>query len=90
MTEELLGRVRHFYPRVHAAAIEIERGSLHEGDTLRIVGHGQDLIEPVRSIQIDNEPVHEAGPGDIVGVLLDARVKENDEVYLLREDEADA
>lgn len=90
MTEELLGHVRHFYPRAGAAAIEIERGMIREGDTIRIVGHGQDLIEPVRSIQIDREPVREARPGDIVGVLVDARVKENDEVFLLREDEEDA
>ncbi|HLE47430.1 MAG TPA: hypothetical protein VI818_03960 [Candidatus Thermoplasmatota archaeon] len=89
MTEEPLGVVRHYYPRVHAAVVEIQHGTVREGDTIRIVGHGHDLVEPVRSLELDHERVPAAAEGDTVGILIDAAVKENDEVFLLREDEDD-
>jgi U32 family peptidase len=86
---EKIGRVEHYYPKVGAAAIRIERGELHLGDYVHIHGHGVDLVERVESLQRDHLPVREAHAGEIVGLAVPEKVRGKAEVYLLHGNQPD-
>ncbi|HLE47429.1 MAG TPA: EF-Tu/IF-2/RF-3 family GTPase [Candidatus Thermoplasmatota archaeon] len=81
--EKRLGMVRDYDPALHSAAVRIERGALHEGDRIRIVGHGHELVEPVRNLEMRGGEVLEARHGQTVGLLVDYPVEKEDEVFLL-------
>jgi U32 family peptidase len=78
-----IGEVIHYYPRVRAAAVRLDDGDLRHGDTIRIVGHGHEVTEPVRSLELDHRPIQSAHAGETVGVGVEAPVEERDAVYLV-------
>jgi putative protease len=51
------------------------------GDLLKYKGYTTDFTEVVTSIEIDNQPVEIAKEGDLVGVKVKERVRENDKVF---------
>ena len=79
--EEKIGKVSHYYNKIGVAAIEIEKGKLHRGDRIHIVGHSTDTELIVDSMEFEHHPVDEADEGKNVGVKLDEPVHEKDEVY---------
>ncbi|MFH2220527.1 MAG: EF-Tu/IF-2/RF-3 family GTPase [Pseudomonadota bacterium] len=81
MAEDLVGVVTNFYARPGVAGIKITSGSIRKGDILRYKGHTTDFTEEVASIEIENTPVDEAKTGDLAGVKVRERVRENDKVY---------
>jgi len=81
MTEEQVGVIVKFFAKPSVAAIEITSGSIKAGDLLRYQGHTTDFTEEVTSMEIDNQRVEEAKVGDLVGIKVKERVRENDKVY---------
>jgi putative protease len=81
MSEEQVAVIVKFFAKPSVAALEITNGSIKVGDVLRYKGHTTDFIEEVTSLQIDNQSVEEAKVGDLVGVKVKERVRENDKVY---------
>jgi putative protease len=81
MSEEQVAVIVKFFAKPSVAALEITNGSVKVGDVLRYKGHTTDFIEEVTSLQIDNQSVEEAKVGDLVGVKVKERVRENDKVY---------
>ena len=81
MSEEQVAVIVKFFAKPSVAALEITNGSVKVGDILRYKGHTTDFIEEVTSLQIDNQSVEEAKVGDLVGVKVKERVRENDKVY---------
>jgi translation elongation factor EF-1alpha len=59
----------------------VTKGSIKNGDTLLFKGHTTDFTEVVSSIEIDNQAVDEANVGDMIGIKVKERVRENDIVY---------
>jgi translation elongation factor EF-1alpha len=51
------------------------------GDLLKYKGATTDFTEVVSSIEIDNQAVEIAKEGDLVGVKVKERVRENDKVF---------
>lgn len=86
MAEERIGRVTHYFSKVGVAVIELEKGALKVGDSVRISGHTSDFIQKIDSIEIEKEKVPEVKPGDSFGVKVDEKVRENDDVYKVEED----
>lgn len=80
MPEELVGTVSDFFSRPVVAGIELH-GSLKVGDKIKIKGHTTDLEFVISSMQINNQPVQEAGAGDSVGIKVPDRVRKGDAVY---------
>lgn len=80
MTERIIGHVEHYYPRVQAAAVHIERGALRVGDQIHIVGPQDDLWEEVVSLEEDHTPIEKAGRGHRVGLWVEAPVHAGAEV----------
>ena len=81
MEEEKVGRVEKFFAKPSVAAIEVTAGVLKIGDKLHFKGHTTDFEETITSIQVENQPVEEAKPGDLIGVKVKGRVRENDTVF---------
>ena len=81
MPEEQVAVVVKFFAKPSVAALEVTSGSIKKGDLLRYKGHTSDFTEEVTSMEIDNQPVDEAKVGDLVGVKVKERVRENNKVY---------
>ncbi len=79
--EERVGFVTHYYGHLSVAAIRLESGSLRVGDTIRILGHTSDFRQRVESMQIERQPVTEAGKRQEIGLKVTEHARENDEVY---------
>ncbi|MGD8984418.1 MAG: EF-Tu/IF-2/RF-3 family GTPase [Desulfobacteraceae bacterium] len=86
MPEELVGIVVKFFAKPSVAAIEVTSGTIKVGDALKYQGHTTDFTEQVNSMELDNEPLEEAKVGDLVGIKVKERVRENDKVYKVVEE----
>jgi len=80
MSEEIIGEVSDFFAHPVVAGIELT-AALRIGDKIRIKGHTTDLEMTVDSMEINNEQVEEAKPGDSIGVKVSERVRGGDLVY---------
>jgi putative protease len=81
MPEQEVAVVVKFFAKPSVAALEVTKGSIKKGDILRYKGHTTDFTDEVLSMEIDNKPVEEAKVGDLVGLKVRERVRENDKVY---------
>ena len=81
MPEEQVAVIVKFFAKPSVAALEITSGSINTGDVLRYKGHTTDFTEEVTSMEVDNQAVQEAKVGDLVGIKVKERVRENDKVY---------
>jgi hypothetical protein len=80
MPEELVGEVSHWFGKIRVAGIKLS-AQLGVGDRVHIVGHTTDFEQEIASMQLDNENVAEAQPGDEIGVKLASRARPGDSVY---------
>jgi len=80
MSEEIIGRVSDFFAHPVVAGIELT-AALKVGEKIHIKGHTTELEMTVDSIQIDNEQVSVAKPGDSIGVKVSKKVRGGDKVY---------
>jgi putative protease len=81
MPEEQVGVIVKFFAKPSVAAIDVKSSSIKKGDTLRYKGSTTDFTEAVTSMEVDNQPVEEAKTGDMIGIKVKERVRENDLVY---------
>ncbi|MEE9182345.1 MAG: EF-Tu/IF-2/RF-3 family GTPase [candidate division NC10 bacterium] len=81
MSEEQVGRVIRYFGKVGVAVIEIQAGELRIGDTIRVRGKTTDYSQRVESMEVERQPIQTAGPGQVVGVKVQERVREHDLVY---------
>ena len=78
-----IGRVAAFFRIPVVAVIQVARGArLKVGDAIRIKGHTTDFTLTVVSLQVNHQPVTEAGPRDEVGLKVPSRARRGDRVYL--------
>lgn len=80
MPEELIGEVGHWFGNISVAGITLS-GELSVGDRVHIVGHTTDFEQEITSMQVRNEDVVKASPGDEVGIKVDSRARPGDSVY---------
>jgi putative protease len=81
MAEEEVGVVEKFFAKPSVAAIKVTKGTIKKGDTLMYKGHTTEFTEEVKSMEMDNEAIDEANIGDLIGIQVKERVRENDLVY---------
>jgi len=81
MPEEQVGVVVKFFVKPSVAAIEVTSGSIKTGDLLKYKGHTTDFDEQVTSMEKDNQVIDEAKVGDLIGIKVKDRVRENDKIY---------
>jgi translation elongation factor EF-1alpha len=86
MPDEQVGVIVKFFAKPSVAAIEVSSGTIKVGDVLKYQGHTTDFTEEVASMELDNQPIEEAKVGDLVGIKVKERVRENDKVYKVVEE----
>ncbi|MEE9562432.1 MAG: EF-Tu/IF-2/RF-3 family GTPase [Thermoanaerobaculia bacterium] len=86
MAEEKIGVVIHYWSKLGVAGVRLTEGKLEVGDTIRVKGHTSDFTQPVDSMQVDNESVETAGPGDEVGLKVVDHARDHDEVFRVTPD----
>ena len=84
MSEEVVGHVSDFFARPVVAAIELT-AELKVGDKIKIKGHTTELEFVVNSMQIHNQNVSVAKPGDAVGIQVSEKVRHGDKVFKVTE-----
>ncbi len=83
--EKLIGKITHYFGKINVGIIKIENGELNIGDTIHIKGHTSDFTQTISSMQIEHEQIQKAKKGDDIGIKVDEKVHEHDEVYLVTE-----
>ena len=80
--EELIevGRVTHFYPKISVAIVEL-KAPLNIGDRILIRGATTNFEQTVESMQIEHKNIEKAEAGQIIGLKVKERVRDNDKVY---------
>ncbi|MGA3057822.1 MAG: translation elongation factor-like protein [Candidatus Limnocylindrales bacterium] len=77
---QAIGTVTHWYGHISVAGVRLT-GPLAVGDRIHIKGHSTDLVETVRSMEIEHSKVDLAGPGDDVALAVEGHVHENDLIF---------
>lgn len=83
-SEQLVGKITHFFPKVSAAVFVVSGPSLNIGDTIKIVGHTTNFTQRVDSMQIDRKVIQVAQKGDEIGLATKMRVRKKDKVYKVK------
>lgn len=83
MSETLVGVIDHWFGNINVAGIEVTKGQLSVGDTIRVSGNTTDLVATIDSMQLEHEAVLAASVGDRVGVKVPGRVRVGDDVFVL-------
>jgi putative protease len=85
MEENKVGTVVKFFAKPSVAAIEVTEGEVKVGDILHFRGHSTDFTQPIGSMQVEHAQVDTARKGDSIGIKVAERVREHDEVYIVKE-----
>jgi len=83
-SEELMGEITHYFPKVSAAVFVVSSSGLKVGDTIKIVGHTTNFTQQVGSMQIDRKTIEAAQKGDEIGLATKMRVRRKDKVYRIK------
>ncbi len=79
--EMQIGKVTHYFSKIGVAVIEVTDGSIKVGDELHIKGHTSDFKQKVSSMQIEQDKIEIAEPGQSIGMKVNEPVRANDLVY---------
>lgn len=79
--EKPIGKVTHYYDKIGVAIVKLS-GALKEGDEVKFKGKNTDFDQLVESMEIEHEKVKNAKKGDVIGVQVKEKVRENDFLYL--------
>jgi len=82
MKEKLIGKITHYFDKISVAIIELS-GVLKVGERVHIKGSSTDFEQDISSIQIEHEDMKKAKKGDAIGVKVDEKVREGDEVLIM-------
>ena len=77
----LVGVITHFFPKVNAAVVKVQKGAIQVNDLLVIEGKATHFRQKVTSLQMDHQPVNLARVGEEVGIQVQQKVREGDQVY---------
>lgn len=75
-----IGTVTHYFSHLSVAAVDLT-GPLAVGDRIHVLGHTTDVVQEVRSMQIEHDSVERAAAGDDVAIAVEDHVREHDRIY---------
>lgn len=79
--EKPIGKIEHYYSKLGVGIVKLS-DPLKVGDKIKIQGHTTDIEQTIDSIQINHKDVQEAKKSDVVGIKVEDKVREDDQVYL--------
>ncbi len=78
-----IGAITHYFTKIGVAVIELS-GKVNEGDEISIEGATTNVTQKIDSMQIEHKQVKTAGKGQSIGLRVVDRVREGDDVFLLK------
>ena len=82
MADKAIGKVTHYFDKVGAAIIKLDKGaSLKKGDKIQVKGNNTDFTQTVSSLQLDHQDVDSVKAGDDFGMKVDQKVHEGNQLY---------
>ncbi len=83
MADLRVGTITHFFDKINVGVLDVEDELLEVGDTIKIVGRGQEFEQEVTSMQVEHDAIQKAEPGMSVGLKIKEgeKTKEGDEVF---------
>ncbi|OGZ33612.1 MAG: hypothetical protein A2Y98_01615 [Candidatus Portnoybacteria bacterium RBG_19FT_COMBO_36_7] len=82
--EKLVGKIIHFYTNIGVGIIELS-DKLDAGEKIHVKGLSTDFEQTVESMQVEHQNVESAKAGESIGIKLNEKVREGDEVFKLFE-----
>ena len=84
--KEKIGFVTNYYNKLGVVAIKVEQNSFSEGDKICFIGKTTGYFEEkVKEILLEGKKVKIAKKGDEVSVKISEKVRENDNVFVVKE-----
>ncbi len=80
--EKPIGKVVHYYDKAMVAIIELA-APLKVGQTIHFKGNTDDVTQGVKQMQLDHADIQEGAVGQQVGVKVDQKVRDSDQVFLV-------
>ena len=80
--EKLIGKISHCYNKLNVAIIDLT-DALAVGQTIRIKGANDDFTQAVAELQYEHENIQEGKKGQSIGIKVNQKVHENDQVFLV-------
>ena len=80
MVGEKIGKISHYYAQIGVVVIDLT-AELKVGDKIRVKGMTTDFEQEVNSMQVDKQPVNQAGAGQSIGLKVNEKIRVGDEVY---------
>lgn len=81
--ERFVGVVEDYFSHVGVLASTL-KDRVQIGNRLHVRGHTTDLVMELQSMQIEHQPVSQAGPGDSIGIKVSQRVRKGDYIYTVK------
>lgn len=75
-----IGKVTHFFNKIGVAIIKFNK-AVETGKDVRVKGAHTDFIQHIGSMQFDHKEIKSAKKGQEVGIKVDEKVHEHDEVF---------
>lgn len=75
-----IGVVTHYYNNIGVAIVKFNK-AVATGVRVKFKGATTDFEETVNSMQYEHQPIEKAKKGQEVGIKVDGKVREGDEVY---------
>lgn len=82
MDDKQVGRVSHYYDKLGVAIIDLDKGGLKVGDSLKFKRGDAEFTQIIESLQIDHKDVVEVKIGDSFGLKVNQPTKSGTLVYL--------
>lgn len=82
MAEQKIGEVTHYYTNIQVAIVALS-DNLKVGDKVRFQGATTDFTQEIDDMEYEHEKVEEVEAGKQVGIKVEERVREGDEVFLV-------
>lgn len=75
-----IGEVTHYFGAISVAIVRFSK-PVAVGAKVRFKGATTDFSESIRSMQYDHQDISEAKKGQEVGIKVEGKVREGDQVY---------
>lgn len=82
--KKLIGKISHYFTNIGVGVIELS-DEIKIGDRISIEGSSTNFQQDVRSMQIHQKDVEVAKKGESIGIKLQDRVREGDQVFKVTE-----
>jgi putative protease len=80
MAEKEIGKVTHYFSKIHVAGIELS-DELAVGDTILITGATTHFQQKVESMQLDKQDIEKGESGQLIGIAVQEKARPGDKVY---------